>query len=77
MTISSAPATLDAAAVVGELRRQFRTGVTKPIAWRRAQLNALRALLTEQADTFLSALYADLRKNAAEAQRAELDLVIH
>ena len=68
---------LDASAVVGELRTLFTTGVTRPIAWRRTQLNALKSMLTEQAQPFLDALYADLRKNATEAQRAELGLVIN
>ncbi len=77
MITSGTPVELDAAAVVGELRDLFRSGVTKPLAWRRAQLTALRALLTEQADVFLKALYADLRKNPVEAQRAELGLVLN
>ena len=64
------------ASVVGDLRTLFTGGVTRPLAWRRAQLTALKAMLTEQAGPFLDALYADLRKNAVEAQRAELDLVI-
>ena len=67
----------DASAVVGELRTLFNTGVTRPVAWRRAQLTALKTMLTEQAQSFLDALYADLRKNAVEAQRAELGLVIN
>ena len=67
----------DASAVVGELRTLFNSGVTRPVAWRRAQLTALKAMLTEQAQSFLDALYTDLRKNAVEAQRAELGLVIH
>lgn len=77
MISSEAPVDLDAAAVVGELRGLFRTGVTKPVAWRRAQLTALRSLLTEQAGVFLKALYADLRKNELEAQRAEVGFVIN
>jgi aldehyde dehydrogenase (NAD+) len=72
MTTSS----FDASAVVDELRTLFVGGVTRPPAWRRTQLTALKTMLVEQAKPFLDALYADLRKNAAEAQRAELDLVI-
>jgi len=67
----------DASAVVGELRTLFNSGVTRPVAWRRAQLTALKTMLTEQAQSFLDALYTDLRKNAVEAQRAELGLVIN
>ncbi|WP_394361229.1 aldehyde dehydrogenase family protein [Amycolatopsis sp. SB7-3] len=65
----------DASAVVEELRTLFRSGVTKPVEWRRTQLTGLRKLLSEQSDVFLKALYADLRKNAAEAKRAEIALV--
>ena len=35
------------AATVHRLRATFATGRTKPMAWRRAQLRALRGLLTE------------------------------
>ncbi len=66
----------DASTVVGELRTLFGSGVTRPVVWRRTQLTALKTMLTEQAKPFLEALYTDLRKNAIEAQRAELDLVI-
>ncbi|WP_244211063.1 hypothetical protein [Amycolatopsis kentuckyensis] len=66
----------DASAVVGDLRDFFAGGATRSVGWRRAQLSGLKAMLTEQAEPFLGALYADLRKNATEARRAELDLVI-
>jgi aldehyde dehydrogenase (NAD+) len=62
-------------AVVDRLRAAFRAGRTKPPAWRREQLMALRTMLREQESAFLDALYADLRKNAAEARRTELDFV--
>jgi len=65
----------DAPVVVEELRTLFRSGVTKPVEWRRTQLTGLRRLLSEQTDVFLKALYADLRKNTAEAKRAEIALV--
>ncbi|GAB3143934.1 aldehyde dehydrogenase family protein [Amycolatopsis stemonae] len=61
--------------VVSRLRTTFSSGVTKPLDWRRAQLTALRAMLTEQADDFLAALHADLGKNAAEARSAEITFV--
>ncbi|MFC0437566.1 aldehyde dehydrogenase family protein [Kutzneria buriramensis] len=62
-------------AVVDRLRAAFRDGRTKPSAWRREQLVALRTMLREQESAFLDALHADLRKNAAEARRTELDFV--
>src|SRR5882757_3026349 len=60
-------------AVVDRLRSAFRTGRTRPLSWRRAQLGALRAMLTEQEDAFAEALWADLRKNGDEARRTEID----
>ncbi|MCR6487432.1 aldehyde dehydrogenase family protein [Amycolatopsis sp. OK19-0408] len=63
--------------VVSRLRKTFSAGVTKPLEWRRNQLNALKAMLTEQADDFLAALHTDLGKNAAEARSAELTFVVN
>jgi aldehyde dehydrogenase (NAD+) len=66
---------VDIPGVVDRLRGTFRSGRTKPLQWRRAQLEALRAMLREGEDVFLDALYTDLRKNAVEARRTELDFV--
>jgi aldehyde dehydrogenase (NAD+) len=65
-----------AADVVAHLRASFRTGRTKPVAWRRIQLDALRTLLTENADAFVKALHADIGKSEAEAQRTEIGFLI-
>ncbi|QUQ62714.1 aldehyde dehydrogenase family protein [Kutzneria sp. CA-103260] len=62
-------------AVVDRLRAAFRTGRTKPLSWRREQLAALRAMLTEQEDAFAEALWADLRKNGDEARRTEIGFI--
>ncbi|MFR9793677.1 aldehyde dehydrogenase family protein [Streptomyces sp. MB22_4] len=62
----------DAAALVGRLRATFRTGRTKPLAWRREQLSRLRALLTENGEDIAAALHADLRKSRAEADAMEI-----
>ena len=67
---------IDAQGLVGRLRETFRARHTRPIAWRKAQLQALRAMLTEQADDFLTALRADLGKSEAQARAAELDFVV-
>lgn len=61
-----------AAALVGRLRATFRTGRTKPLAWRREQLSRLRALLTENGEDIAAALHADLRKSRAEADAMEI-----
>ncbi|MDT8915939.1 aldehyde dehydrogenase family protein [Amycolatopsis sp. PS_44_ISF1] len=63
--------------VVSRLRTTFRSGRTKPLEWRRAQLTALKAMLLEQVDDFLAALHADLGKPAAEARSAEITFVVN
>ncbi|TDT97441.1 aldehyde dehydrogenase (NAD+) [Streptomyces sp. 846.5] len=65
-----------AAEVVGRLRATFNTGVTRPLDWRVSQLQRLRALLVENEQELLDALWADLRKNAAEAKTQEIDFTV-
>ena len=65
-----------AAQVVGRLRATFNTGVTRPLDWRVDQLQRLRALLVENEQELLDALWADLRKNAAEAKMQEIDFTV-
>ncbi|MFE2070198.1 aldehyde dehydrogenase family protein [Streptomyces sp. NPDC059467] len=65
-----------AAEVVGRLRATFNTGVTRPLDWRVDQLQRLRALLVENEQELLDALWADLRKNAAEAKMQEIDFTV-
>jgi acyl-CoA reductase-like NAD-dependent aldehyde dehydrogenase len=57
-----------AAEVVGRLRVTFNTGVTRGLDWRVNQLQQLRALLVENERELIEALWADLRKNPAEAK---------
>ncbi|MEV0634012.1 aldehyde dehydrogenase family protein [Streptomyces sp. NPDC050619] len=65
-----------AAEVVGRLRATFNTGVTRGLDWRVNQLQRLRALLVENEQELLEALWADLRKNATEAKMQEIDFTI-
>lgn len=65
-----------AAEVVGRLRATFNTGVTRGLDWRVSQLQRLRALLVENEQELIEALWADLRKNAAEAKRQEIDFTV-
>ncbi|MBD3930889.1 aldehyde dehydrogenase family protein [Streptomyces chumphonensis] len=67
----------DAADIVARLNTTFATGRTKPLAWRKAQLRALRRLLVEQADAFTAALHADLAKNATETYTTEIGSTIN
>ncbi|MGW1208563.1 aldehyde dehydrogenase family protein [Streptomyces sp. NPDC002499] len=62
--------------IVARLRATFRTGRTKPLEWRTAQLHRLRDLLTEHGDDLEAALHADLGKSAAEAQRTEIGFTV-
>ncbi|MET8681790.1 aldehyde dehydrogenase family protein [Streptomyces sp. NPDC004647] len=64
------------AELVARLRATFRTGTTKPVAWRTGQLHRMRALLTEHGEELAAALRADLGKSATEAYRTEIDFVI-
>ncbi|MFI5615164.1 aldehyde dehydrogenase family protein [Amycolatopsis sp. NPDC051903] len=64
-------------AVVSRLRTAFAAGRTKPLAWRREQLGALKRMLLEREDDFLEALHTDLGKNAVEAQRTEVVFIVN
>jgi len=54
------------------LRRNFDSGLTKPLAFRKQQLLALRSFLVEQEGQILAALKADLGKPMAEALQTEI-----
>lgn len=64
------------AEIVARLRAAFRTGRTKPLAWRTEQLGRLRAMLTERGAELAAALHADLGKSSAEAHRTEIDFTV-
>ncbi|CAL9345535.1 4,4'-diaponeurosporen-aldehyde dehydrogenase [Streptomyces sp. enrichment culture] len=70
------PAPEQPAAVVARLRAAFRSGRTRPVEWRTAQLRRLRELLTGNGPELAAALHADLGKSAAEAHRTEIDFVV-
>lgn len=58
------------------LRAVFERGVTTPLAWRTAQLKALRRLLIERSADLEDALLSDLGKNPTESQLSELGFVV-
>ncbi|GGU63165.1 aldehyde dehydrogenase family protein [Streptomyces lavendofoliae] len=70
------PAPEQPAATVARLRETFRTGRTKPVEWRTAQLRRLRDLLTENGPELAAALHADLGKSSTEAHRTEIDFTV-
>ncbi len=57
---------------VARLRRAFDAGHTRPLAWRRAQLEALKALCTDRADELVEAMAADFGKPPVEALAADV-----
>ena len=61
---------------VAEARASFRLGRTRPEAWRRAQLEALKALLKKEESAIFEALWADLRKPRLEGYFSETGFVI-
>jgi aldehyde dehydrogenase (NAD+) len=60
------------AKIVADLRGEFQQGRTKPLAWRKATLRRLRALLIEHEPALLKALATDLGKPNLEAWVSEL-----
>lgn len=77
MTHQDETTDLDAATLVGRLRATFATGRTKPTAWRRAQLTALRTLLADNSDEITGALRTDLGKGPKEGYRTEVGFTIN
>ncbi|XP_043713364.1 aldehyde dehydrogenase family 3 member F1-like [Telopea speciosissima] len=59
-----------------ELRETFRSGATRTVAWRKAQLRSLVKLLREQEDQIFAVLHEDLGKHRVEAYRDEVGIVL-
>ena len=74
-TAVSGAASEDPAAIVERLRATFESGRTRPVKWRRAQLEAIKRMLAEREDEFLDALAADLGKPALEGWLTDLVLI--
>jgi acyl-CoA reductase-like NAD-dependent aldehyde dehydrogenase len=58
---------LDYSALVAKQREFFLSGATRPVGWRKAQLEALKRLFTENHDELCDALWKDLRRNVNDA----------
>jgi aldehyde dehydrogenase (NAD+) len=69
--------TADVVTTVSRLRAAFASGRTRPLAWRRAQLQALRTLLTDHAEELGDALRADLGKGPTEAFTTEIGFTVN
>jgi len=67
--------TVDVAGIVSRVRDTYNTGRTKPIEWRREQLDGLARMLKLEGPRFEAALAADLGKPAIEAFAADIGSV--
>lgn len=65
----------EVASVVQTLRAGFESGLTRDLAWRRSQLDALERMMIENEAGIAEALAADLGKPFGEACTAEIDFV--
>jgi len=63
------------APLVARLRKTFDSGRTRPLEWRRAQLEALVRFAKENGDTLVEALQADMGKPELEARAADVGQV--
>ena len=57
---------------VSRLRRTFQSGKTRPLEWRRSQLEALQRMFVEHAGDFEAAMKADLHKSSFEVYSTEI-----
>lgn len=62
--------------VFERLQQTFALGKTRGLAWRKAQLNALRRLIVENESAFNQALASDLGKSTSEAWATELGYLL-
>jgi aldehyde dehydrogenase (NAD+) len=62
---------------VAKLRDVFESGRTRPVEWRRRQLQRMKAMLEEREADFLDALAADLGKPRLEGWASDIAVVIN
>ncbi|MCC3266198.1 aldehyde dehydrogenase family protein [Arthrobacter gengyunqii] len=62
--------------VVAGVRRAYDSGVTRPLDWRRTQLQGLIRLLTEREAELSAALAQDLGKNPLEGYLTEISITV-
>lgn len=68
---------LDYTQLVADQRAYFRAGNTRPIAWRKSQLLALKAMFKENRQAMRDALYEDLRRNPVDADLMDIDFCVN
>ena len=62
--------------IVSQTRSAFQSGVTRPLSWRKAQLEAMITMIEEHQDEFSAALKADLGRGVEEAWMYDLGFTI-
>jgi acyl-CoA reductase-like NAD-dependent aldehyde dehydrogenase len=67
---------VDAAQLLGELRRTFSSGRTKSEKWRSQQLRGLLKMVTEQEKEICKALTLDLGKSEYETYACEVIILL-
>jgi aldehyde dehydrogenase (NAD+) len=68
-------ANVDAKTLIKRHRDYFLAGRTRPVEWREAQLEALRAMMRECEEEFFDALWKDLRRNRVDADLVDVKYV--
>ncbi|XP_038164356.1 aldehyde dehydrogenase family 3 member B1 [Cyprinodon tularosa] len=63
--------------VLERLRTAFRSGLTLPEEFRRAQITQLMSMIRENEDSIMKALHQDLSKPKFESALSEVDIVIN
>ena len=67
---------MDFAPLIAQQRQHFQTGVTRPLAYRQAQLRRLQTAIECTESTLLDALHSDLHKSLHAAYTSEIGLVL-
>ena len=63
--------------ILQDLRASFNAGKTKPLAWRKRQIEQLFKMCEEQADVFASAANADFHRPATETLLYDCGMVCY
>jgi acyl-CoA reductase-like NAD-dependent aldehyde dehydrogenase len=66
----------DFASLVASQRAFFLEGHTRPVAWRKTQLEGVKALFTDHHDELCDALWKDLRRNANDADLMDVEYCV-
>ncbi|XP_068620031.1 aldehyde dehydrogenase, dimeric NADP-preferring isoform X1 [Battus philenor] len=76
-SVNSKPAPVNIAEIVEKARETYNSGVTRPIEWRRQQLQNLMRMYTENTNAMVAALAKDLRRCKMEAMLLETEYLIN